>query len=165
MQFKKAGPEVFRPWARLWNLSWDILHRPFDSHGFSPRNEILPLHFSGKVHQSAGNSRRFPLENIDLPPFSLFFPGKVNQISTNLRHFPRPLPHTLFSATRPRLLRNRQKGKSKIEQVYFHYSRLRYIFAFGRNTVAPRQSNLNKFICSALGFCVYLKYIFCSQLI
>ena len=156
MQFKKAGPEVFRPWARLWNLSWDILHRPFVNHGFFLVARYYLFIFQGKCTILPGICGTFPSKILILPPFSLFFPGKVNQISTNLRHFPRP-PPTHFPRLRgSRILRNRRKGKSKIEQVYFHYSRLRYIFAFGRNTVAPRQSNLNKFICSALGFCVYL---------
>ena len=44
----------------------------------------------------------------------------------------------------------------KVKQVCFHYSRFLRIFGFATYTVAPRQSNLNKFICSALGFCVYL---------
>ena len=32
-----------------------------------------------------------------------------------------------------------------------------YSFACGRNTVAPRQYKSNKFVCIALGFCVYLR--------
>ena len=38
-----------------------------------------------------------------------------------------------------------------------------YSFACGRNTVAPRQYKSNKFVCIALGFCVYLRERFMTK--
>ena len=43
---------------------------------------------TGKVNQSAANSRHFPLENIDSTAIFAVLPGKVNQILANPGHFP-----------------------------------------------------------------------------
>ena len=43
----------------------------------------------------------------------------------------------------------------RIGKIHLHCSQFLRIFGFAAYTVAPRQCKLNKFICIALGFCVY----------
>ena len=45
----------------------------------------------------------------------------------------------------------------RIGKIHLHCSQFLRIFGFAAYTVAPRQCKLNKFICIALGFCVYLQ--------
>lgn len=64
--------------------------------------------------------------------------------------------HTFLGYEAPGSSGTGKKAKAKLNKFNFHYSRLRYIFAFDRNTVVPRHSKSNKFICYALGFFVHL---------
>ena len=105
--------------------------------------------------------------------------GKVNQFAANPRHFPlirgsrllRMFGLTARNTVAPRqlqasLLCSRllrylpaadillRLGNCKQVASKFALLSASAIFACGRYTVAPRHSNLNKFICSALGFCV-----------